>query len=307
MMKTIFLQKDTKLEENITSSINVILSPTYYWVKEFELPITSVKEVQKVVPNLFEEYFDISGYKFYVQKIQNTKYLCFAYDEELILDSLKNANIDNKKVSNIYFAQNELQSFFTNELTSPINIDEKYFIYQDNILINIPTSLASNIEKRVVTLDKIEFSKFKISINKSSKYISTSSSYILSTIFILFSILVFIKSYDISNASLAYESKIQSLKKEYKLPSSMIQTKSILKQYSKVQTKYNKTRDAFAYFINFKSNCTGTLKSCKLNNGLVTIVYLKANKLCIKKYISKKYKIQNIKEKNNTLIIEVKI
>jgi len=307
MTKTIFLQKDTILEDNTKSSLNIILSPTYYWIREFELPITSIKEVKKVVPNLFEEYFDIEFYKFFVQKIEDGKYLCFAYKEEEILMALKSANIDNKKVSNIYFAQNELQYFFNKDEVSLLEIRENYYIYQENIFVNIPLSLAYNMESKTIDLDKLEFSKFKISINKSSKYIDRTSSYILSSLILVFALLVFIKSFDISNTASNYEIKIEDLKKEYNLPSSMIQTKSILKQYNKIEKRYIKNRDAFAYFINFKTHSQGTLKSCEFKNGLFTIKYIKANMQNIKKYISKKYKINNIYNKNHILTVEVKI
>ena len=307
MTKTIFLQKDTVLEDNKSLSYNIILSPSYYWVREFELPITSIKEVQKIVPNLFEEFFDIEGFKFYVQRIEDGKYLCFAYSEEKILDALKNAKIENKNVSNIYFAQNEFHTFFKNDENSLINIGEDYFIYQDNIFVHIPTSLASNMESKKVDLSKIVFSKFKISINKSSKYIDTKSAYILSSLVFLFAIVIFIKSFDISNSSFKYESKIEDLKQIHNLPASMIQTRSILKQYDKIENKYIKNREAFKYFINFKAYSKGTLKSCQLKNNIFTVKYLKANQLKIKNYISKKYKIKNIYTKNEIVFVEVKI
>jgi hypothetical protein len=307
MKKNIFLQKHTKIEDNVSSAINLILSPTYYWVKEFELPITSIKEVQKVVPNLFEDFFDITNYKFYVQKIEENKYLCFAYDEELILNALVNANIDNKKISNIYFAQNEFKSFFNEELNALMNINDEYFIYQKNILINIPNILALNLDNKVVDLEEIEFSKFKISINKSSKYMSNKYAYILSSIIIVFAILVFTKSISINQSYLKYESKISKLKKLYSLPNSMIQTKSIIKQYNKVEDKYTKTRNAFLYIINFKLHATGTLKSCEFRNGMFTLIYANTDIDKIKYYISKKYNIKSINVKNNHLRIEVKI
>ena len=59
----------SKSSFDILSGVNIILSPEFYWVRVFELPMTSPKEVHSALPSLFEEFIDIEGKDFYVKKM----------------------------------------------------------------------------------------------------------------------------------------------------------------------------------------------------------------------------------------------
>ncbi len=301
MTKIIFLQKEITNNLELTSNVNIILSPEFYWVRIFDIPITSKKEALGVVPNLFEDFFDVEGYKFYIIKLDEHRYLSFAYREQDILDSLQNNNIDYKKVSNIYFSQNEFtknQSF---------QIDENKFLYKDEILVKIPTNMKAMFDTVELDISKIELSKDKISINQSSKYIDRTSAYILSTIFILFSLVVFSKTYSVNQQINLYPIKIEKLKKDYNLMSSMIQTKSVLKQFDKISKKHNNSREVLAYIINFKQKVSGTLKNLEFKNGTIYCTFLDTNFQNMKKYIQKKYKITESNSKDKVVKIGIKI
>lgn len=304
MTKTIFLQKDTNCAVALSSNIDIILSPEFYWVRLFDIPIASKKEALGVVPNLFEDFFDIEGYKFYIIKLEEYKYLCFAYKEQDVLDGLKSANIDFKKVNNIYFAQNE---FIGKIDDKAILMDENKFIYQDDVFIKIPSTLGLIIESVDFDISNIVLSKHKISINQSSKYIDTSSAYILSSIFIVFSLVIFFKTYTINKITNQYPIKIEQLKKDYHLMSSMIQTKSLLKQYQKVSKKYENTRGVLQYLINFKQKTSGKLESIEFKNGVMYGYFTNSNLNNMKIYIEKRYKISSSSFKNGIVKIGIKI
>jgi hypothetical protein len=304
MTKTIFLQKDTIAEESNATSFNIILSPNYYWVRIFDIPITSKKEVLKIVPNLFEEFFDIDEYMYSIKKIKDNQYLCFAYNESVILDTLNDIGIEFKKVENIYFAQNVFLKYTKNEV---LKIDDQKYIYKDEILVNIPSSISKDLESTDVDLNNLDLKIEKISINKSSKYISTKDAYIMSSLIIVFSMMIFFKGFSIKEDILQYENKNELLKTTYNLPSSMIQTKSVLKQYSKIDKNYIKNRKLFEYLINFKSHTNGQLKKFTYKNNTVVVHYANANIDGIKRYISKNYKIRSIRQNNKIIKVEVQL
>jgi hypothetical protein len=304
MTTTIFLQKDTKFATKLNGNANIILSPQFYWVRVFDIPIASKKEAMSVVPNLFEDFFDVDDYKFYIIKLENNQYLSFAYKEQDILDGLKNANISLKKVSNIYFAQNE---FVEVAKEQAILINEQKYFYQDNIFIQIPSNMFKMIEANSCDVSTISLSKNKISINQSSKYIDRTSAYILSTIFIFFSLAIFFKTYTINKDIQQYPIKINKLKKDYNLMSSMIQTKSVLKGYKKVSQNYDRLRTLLQYTINFKKTISGKLENIEIKQGIVYGYFTNTTLENMKQYFEKKYTITHSSIDNNITKIGIKL
>jgi len=303
MTKTVFLQKNSHF--NLHDKVNIVLSPELYWVRIFDIPIDSMSEVKRVVPDFFEEFFDIKNYKFKVIKIDKHKYLCFAYDENDIVQKIKDSSLEFKNIINIYFAQNELISRFKNELF--YNINNKTYALKDGIIIKIPDALATNVQKKDFFFDNITFSNHKVYINQSSKYIDIKTAYILSTIFILFSLITFSKSIYINNRASSYENKIEKLKKQYSLPLSKIQTKSIMNEFKASKNNYFKVLKSMQYILKYKDQINTKLISINYSNLNLMIKFENKNENNIKKYIQKKYKIISSNKSKDILSIRVKI
>ncbi len=233
--KIIFLNKVSNY--NYDGKVDIVLSPELYWVRVFEIPIKNKSDVLKVVATFFEDFLDIEDYKFYAIKLEDDKYLCFAYLESLISKTVKDSNLKLKQISNIYFAQNEFIDY------SAFQVDSKYFIYQDNILLKVPKELLGDIQTSDFDMDKISLSKHKIFINKSNKYIDNKSIYTLSIVFLLISFINFSKT-NVINSMVNQISEIQeNMKQEYKMLPTMMQTKSVIKTLEKKQYKQTKLRD----------------------------------------------------------------
>ena len=49
----IFLSSNTKIYE--TSKVDIILSPEFYWVRIFEIPVKNTIQAKAVLPTLFED------------------------------------------------------------------------------------------------------------------------------------------------------------------------------------------------------------------------------------------------------------
>lgn len=308
MNNIIFLQKNKSY--TINDTINLILSPEFYWVRIFDIPVDSKKEALSTLPNLFEDFIDIDGYKFFLQKLSKHKYLGFAYNENEIKQSIIDANIPIRKVQRLYFAQNELKSVYEditddskNKIKKPIKIDDSQFIYQNDILVKLPNSF----HQEVVLETSFDFalSSNYIVLNNYSKFISNKMAYTLSILFIGIALLSFFKVYLINTQSTEYLQEIESKKIRDNLPRSSFQIKSILENLLAVEKKYMANREILKNAINFKSNSKGQLIKVEYTHKKVMITYKNIDEKKIKKYFSTQYK--NVKFTKNKIHFIVEI
>jgi len=255
--KVIFLTPNSN--NNYTKNVDLILSPEYYWIRTFNIPLKKKKDVLSVVPTYFEDYIDIEGYKFYIKELEENKYLCFAYKEDTIFQAIESANLKSSQISNIYFAQNE----FVDQKS--FKMEDNYFIYQDEILLKVPKEFIDHTNVENYDIENINLSKYKITINKVNKYIDNKSLYILSTIFLTVAIINFAKINDINNTISSFEIQQNKMKKDYKMLPSMMQTNSLIKTLENKQKEQRKLRDDL--FITFNKN--KKINRIYLQNGKV--------------------------------------
>ena len=176
-MRNIFLHSKTKLNIDSKQRVNIILSPQLYWVRIFELPLNSTKEVLEVLPSLFEEFVKDDKLSYYTVKIEDKKFLSFAYDETKILNYIKQANLTLNQIAGVYFAQNEFASFVKNNQVC-MRVDDVCLSFINDLLVQIPLMIKTDINNDL-NIQNITLSKHKIYINSSSKYLDRKSAYIL--------------------------------------------------------------------------------------------------------------------------------
>ena len=240
--------------------VDIVLSPELYWVRTFEIPVKSKKDILTIVPTLFEDFLDIEDYKFYTIALGENKHLCFAYSENTISQAIQNANLNLNQVSSIYFSQNEFKNL------NSFRIEESYFIYQENTLIKVPKEFIDSDNVLDINLDTLNLSTHNISINKINKYVDNKSIYILSSIFLIISFINFGKTNIISNnIDKIYEHQ-SSIKKQYKMLPTMLQTKSIMKSLEKKEHKQIQLRNILEDNFNLKNK---KIKKVSFRNGKV--------------------------------------
>ncbi len=302
-MKTLFLQKNSNFIVN--EKVNLILSCEFYWIRVFDIPISSHKDVLAVLPSFFEDYFDTTNYKYYIIKKQEHKYICFAYKEADIINAIKSSNLQIKLICDIYFAQNE----FINQFNEGKCYKIKNSIYslQDDSIIKLPQNIAQNIICDAFDYDSIKLSKYKITINQASKYIELKTSIILSVMIMLFSVFTFAKTIYINTIASNYVNKTNEVTKKYKLLPSKIQTKSLIVEYSKVKEKYEKFTSALEYILNYKKIVNTKVIDIEFRNNILKVRFEKKSRILIKKYIENKYNNVAFKIEQNTFVAELKI
>lgn len=304
-IRRVFLHKNSsKLLQK--EKVDIVLSPTLYWVRFFDIPVKNELKALEVTPTLFEDILDESShFSYHVQKVGESRYLCFAYNEKEILELISNIKIPITLVNNIYFAQNEFKKYngFSNK-------SEK-FTYINDLLIKVPNKLNLNLSfdyKVESCLKNLVFSDNTVSIKKYSSFLSLKNSYILSSFLIAF-ICLFVTEIFIKNSYISQNnSKVVELKKINRLPISMIRTEAILKEYRSSSKNQIRIREFISYIAAYKDYSSSmVVENITFNNNIFKMNIKNIDSDNFKSYLNKKAKVLGFKTINNISIIEVKI
>jgi hypothetical protein len=294
--KKVFLCSNMKIDE--TSKVDIILSPEFYWVRVFDIPVKNITQAKAVLPTLFEDVLqEVSELSYQVIKSDENKYLCFAYINKKIFEAVKDSGINLSLVNAIYFAQNECRDF------RQFCVDDKSFLYtSDDILVKVPNEVLT---QKVVLNDFIEninLSSNKIDIKFYNNFLSSKQIYMVLIICTIISIINFSKYFVYKNEISKLDKKIEKIKVSNNLPSSTIQIDSIIKVNTKIAQKEINKREALFYIL---SNNSVDIKDIILQGDVLDINLLNIDKKKIEDYISKKYKI--ISSTSNNLILNIKV
>ncbi len=296
--RKIFLSSNTKIYE--TSKVDIILSPEFYWVRIFEIPVKNTTQAKAVLPTLFEDLLlKVTDLSYQVIKLEENKYLCFAYINKKIFEAIKNSGINLSLVNGVYFAQNECKEF------RQFCVEDKSFLYtNDEILVKVPNEVLSQKVEINEFLQNINLSSNKVDIKLYNNFLNQKQIYILMVVCLVVSFVNFSKYFSYSNEISKENEKIEEIKKANNLPSSMIQVDSIVNSNKKIAQNEIKKREALEYIL---SNGNFEIKSLELQNDELSINFLNVDKQKIEEFISLKYKIISSNSQNLILNIKVKI
>lgn len=294
----IFLTSNTELFE-ISGKIDIIVSPEFYWVRKFEIPVKTEAQARHVLPTLFEDIVEeVSTLAYQVIKLEDNQFLCFAYSNKRIYDAIKKTNIPTSNISSIYFAQNECKNFRI------FHIDDLAFMYtNEDILVKIPNTIE--VEELIPlrrVLQNIETSSYKLQVRFYNDVISSKFYYTLFTIFGILIFANFFKYFTYSNEIDNLKNKIENTRKSNNVPASMLQVNSILKKYSTSINKENKKREAISYIF---SNTKFDLKSLYYDKETIYLEYFSTNKNELERFLKREFK--NISINQNSFNTKVSI
>ena len=294
----IFLCSDTKIE--VSYKVDIILSPEFYWVRIFNIPVKNITQARHVFPTLFEDILDnVSDLSYQAIKLDENKYLCFAYINKKIYEAIKNSGINLSLVNSVYFAQNECKEF------RQFMVEDKSFLYtDDDILVKVPNGILNENINLNENLHHLNLSNNKVDIKLYNNFLSSKQIYLILAVSLLFSIINFTKIYDYKNSISLLDEKIELEKQKSNLPSSMIQVDSIITKYKNIADEEIKKREIISYLL---ENSSFKLDNISLEKDILTLVYQNSDKTKVEEYINKKYKIISSKVENLDLYIRIKI
>lgn len=297
--KKLFLCLDSKVD--IKDRVDIILSPEFYWVRIFDIPVKNSSQAAHVLPTLFEDVLERTNELSYqVLKLEDGKYLCFAYINKKIFEAIKNAGISSSQVNSIYFAQTECMQF------KQFTVCNKSFLYtKDNVLVKVPSSLLTQNINLEENLENIKLSSNKVDIKLYNSSLSTKQIYSLLVVMLIVCFVNIFKIFDYSSEISTLEEKIESTKKASKLPSSMIQTNSILDTYKLKQKSQIELREAISYILKDKRF---ELESIQIKKRNFELEYKAINDVdSLKNYLTKKYELLSFRKVGQTLKVRIKI
>jgi len=186
--KILFLDPNSE-PIKVHESVDIILSPSLYWVKKITLFVKHVREVKKLLPSIFEDTLPEGKYNYSVYKGNtNSEFLVFAYEDKKILDTLNKQNIPMSSVATIRFAQSELSYLPT---AVKVNGNESIYV-KDEIVVLVPNMWGGDNE---LDLNQVTLSKHTIVLQQFSHIVDTKKLYKIFAVLSIFIVLTFIELY----------------------------------------------------------------------------------------------------------------
>ncbi len=214
----------------VEDKINIILTPSYYWVKRVFLDVKFTSAALKYAPSIFEGMLPEGNYAYYAVK-SDKEYLFFAYDPDEIISSLQAKEIQTSQISGIYFAQNEMMN-----ITVPIRCNEHdALVLHKGTVVQLPAYLVDQTTMKQSLEDITQLSKHKIVLHKSS--ITHSMKELTPVMVAIGALIVLYAAQLFMNFNHKEELTSQpSVFQEYKLPTTFMQNSSIEKKLHKAFT-----------------------------------------------------------------------
>jgi hypothetical protein len=292
--KSIFLDPHAQ-KFVVDEKVNVILSPSYYWVKKLTLPVKYVRDAKKLLPSIFEDVLPEGNYNYSVYK-KGDFFFAFAYDDKVILDALEEKGVAFSNVANVFFAQSELGF-----IEGAIKVNETQSIYfKDDILVLLPCCWIE--ESGSLDLGAINPSNHSITLAQFGHIIDNKSLYKIGTILSMLIVLVLIELLITNNKINELTSLKDNLFSKAKLQSTMLQNQAALKKYNKIHTKQMQLREYFSTILSFKLQAGESLNQIGLKNKNLSVEFSSLSEATIQKITNrltnKKIKFKTSKKEN---------
>ena len=265
-INTIFL--DTHSENfEINDTVNIVLSPSLYWVKKVSLPLKYVREVKPLVPSLFEEILPDGRYSYFLYKKEDYFYI-FAYEDKVIIDTLKEKGINATQVNKVYFAQGEFQN-----IGRPMRIDtNQSILIKDDLVILLPSFLGKTEE--VLDVSTLALSKNSINLNQFGHIVNNKSLYSLMGILTLLIFIVSIEYFIVQAKIQDLGSLREELFTQNSMKSTMFENQSILKEYTLLHERQMKFRRYSAYLLSLNLGSMQKMYSLTLKGNKLVVDFI---------------------------------
>lgn len=243
--KIIFLDPHTDIVVG-DEKLDIILSPSLYWVKKIKLPVKYVRDAKKLLVSLFEDILPDGDYSYSVYKEDEAFYI-FAYEDKVILDLLITKGITPNHISSIHFAQSELD-----KMDGAMKINERQSIYvKDSIVTLVPCCWIE--EKGTLNLKNIKLSNHTISLQQFGHIVDGTSLKKIAAVIVIFIVLILSELFIVKSDIKKVQTQIKELAIDHKLKPTMLQNKAILKKYKSIHETQTKFREEMSKALKQKN------------------------------------------------------
>lgn len=256
--KTIFVDSQM-VHGEVEERVNVILSPSLYWVKKVTLPIKYIGDVKKILPSIFEDVLPVGSYSYSAYK-KGEEFFVFAYEDRLILETLMRQGISTSNIANVYFAQSE----FAN-LEGALRVNETQSMYlKDDVLILVPSAFVQSSEP--LDAQSVVLSPHTISLTQFGHIVDTKSLYKVAVVFGLLTLLFASEWFvTVQKINEIEELKAALFAKEG-AKSTMFENNAILKKQKSIYEKQTKLRECISLVLSTQLAKNEILKELNMKN-----------------------------------------
>jgi hypothetical protein len=285
--------------------VDVILSPSIYWVKKVSLPIDNIREVKKLLPTLFEDIVPEGLYSYSAYKSDNdSEYFIFAYEDKKILELLQKQGIAISNVSSIHFAQSE----FSN-ITNAMKINEMQSVYiKDEIVVLVPCCWIE--EKGELDLANITLSKHKIALQQFGHIVEPKNFYGIVSVLAVLILLLFVEFLSVSSKANDVLEKKSGVFASYNLKPTMFENRAILQKYEKIYHVQMQFREYLYNILSLKLKKSEKMILLSFKNNVIKVSFSGVEKNKVE-HITEALKTHGMEisqsYKNTTLHLEIKL
>jgi len=281
--------------------VNVILSPSMYWVKRVTLPVKYLRDVKSLIPSLFEDHLPEGKYSYSAYK-EGDEFLIFAYNDKEILDLIAAKGITTAQLNNIYLAQSEFET-----LEGPRKINDSSIIDRQNgVVIKLPLALAP--EAKPLDLSDHTFSKQNIHLTRFNQIADKKSQVIFASI-LGFLIVMFAAEWLITASKVrTLQEKQNEVFSQHKLPSTFFQNEAIHAKLNNTFERQIRIRNVLNLALTIKLAPHERMEQVQLEKNKIGIVITTDSLESGRKSLSrlrKAFKRTSDRFENGTYVMEV--
>jgi hypothetical protein len=240
--RIIFLDPNTPLEVDADEKVDIILSPSLYWVQRLKLPIKYTREVKKLLPSLFEDILPQGNYSYSVYKDESEDseenyYFIFAYEDKSIIDLAASYNISSSNIASVRFIQSVL-----GEQEGAVKINKTQSIcVKDGVVTLVPCCWIQ--ESGDLDIDSLTLTKHTITLAQFGHIVDNSSLYKIAGVLVVFSLVIFAEYFITKQKIASLDAQTQELFKKHDLKPTMFQNRAVLKKYKDIHKNQTKLRE----------------------------------------------------------------
>lgn len=262
-LETIFVDSNSNMMNfngDSKEKVNVILSPSLYWVQKVSLPVKYVRDVKKLLPSLFEDILPEGNYSYSAYKDADDFYI-FAYEDKKIIDTLLSKGINTSSIANVYFAQSELS-----DMNGARKVSDSECIYtKEGLVVVVPCTwveYSGSLDVR-----EQELSKHSITLQQFGHIVDNRSLYKIGAIILILAILI-LSEYVITAQKV---NEVTTLKEElftkYKLKSTSFQNEAMFKKYDSIHKRQTKLREYLGVVLGLHLSANEKISFIALKNN----------------------------------------
>ncbi len=240
--RIVFLDPHSSIDVGFDEKIDLILSPSLYWVQKVNLPVKYLRDVKKLLPSLFEDILPDGNYSYsaYKDESKENSFFIFAYEDKKIIDLASNFGMNSSNIASVHFAQSELDA-----LVDAVKINESQSIYvKDGVVTLVPCCWIE--ESGDINLSAIKLSKHTITLAQFGHIVDNTSLYKIAAVLLAFTFLSFAQ-FGITKLKISSINEQKSeLFRKYELKPTMFQNKALLKKYKDIHKNQTLLRQNLA-------------------------------------------------------------